>query len=308
MKKILLVILLILLSGYACNTGQQEIRFKKKQLPPPPPAPAVKAAVPTETTYIHYDPRHCLACHVKIPEGGKDKLLKFKGDFKYLCKCHFTASETYLHPVDIEPSQEFKAIMPEKFPLSQGKITCSTCHDIFIQCQENQKFFQKKNMFLRKKPGDRVSDFCFDCHNKSKFAMYNPHVQLDQHGAVIEDKCLYCHTEIPDVNRTDYKDAKLVGDIEALCMRCHSKINQQSLHDRHLLRKPSKKVLGTIQAIQEQYNTILPLSDNDELICATCHNPHQKGTIPLARAGARGAGEHHRHRLPGNICMKCHQM
>jgi len=310
MKKILLVILLILLGGFACNAGRQEIGFKKKQLPsahPPLPA-AAEVLPPTATTYIHYDPRYCSACHLKLPAGGNDKLLKFEGDFKYLCKCHFTASETYLHPVDVEPSEAYKARMSGKFPLSGGKITCGTCHDIYLQCQEDQKFFQKENKFLRKNPAEKVSDFCFECHDKSKYKMYNPHLQLDRNGAVIEVKCLYCHTKIPDVNRADYHDVKLIGNIKPLCRRCHIKLSHRSLHDRHVGRKPSKKVLATIKAIQRQYNTILPLSEDGELVCATCHNPHQKGTIPASRAGARGAGEHYRHRLPGNICMKCHQM
>ena len=194
------------------------------------------------------------------------------------------------------------------FPLFKEKITCNTCHDIYIQCQEDQKPFQKQNMFLRKPTSEKSSDFCFKCHDKSKFSMYNPHKQLDSKGAIIDTKCLYCHTEIPDVQKAGYPDAKLIGDIKALCQRCHSKLSRQSLHDRHLMRKPPEKILETIRRLQDQYNVILPLSEDNELVCATCHNPHEKGTIPTGRAGAKGADEHYRHRLPGNICIKCHQM
>jgi len=307
MRKQLFAIIIILSIGASCNYGYKEIRFPKKETPAPvQPQPVAKAV--TAETYVHYNANYCLACHIEIPKAGSSKSLKYEGNFQLLCKCHFASSQTYLHPVDVEPSRAYKLRMTNSFPLFENKITCNTCHDIYIQCQEDQKLFQKQNMFLRKSPSETNTDFCFKCHEEAKFSRYNPHKQLDSKGAIIDTKCLYCHSQIPDVQKTGYSDAKLIGDIKALCQRCHSKLSRQSLHDRHLLRKPSVEILATIRRLQDQYNVILPLSENNELVCATCHNPHEKGAIPVERAGSKGAGEHHRHRLPGNLCMKCHQM
>ena len=307
MRKLLITIIFIIFSAYSCSYEHKELSFPQRKLPAPVRSkPAVEAL--TAKTYIHYNANHCLACHEEIPKAGAGKSLRYDGNFQQLCRCHFTSSQVYLHPVDIEPSQEYKSRMANTFPLFEEKITCNTCHDIYIQCQEDQKLFQQQNMFLRKSPSESRTDFCFKCHDKRKFSMYNPHKQLDSRGVIIETKCLYCHTEIPDVQKSDYPDAKLIGDIKDLCMRCHSKLSKESLHDRHVLHKPSAEVLQNIRRLQDQYNVVLPLSENNELVCATCHNPHEKGTIPLGRAGAKGADEHYRHRLPGNLCVKCHQM
>lgn len=74
----------------------------------------------------------------------------------------------------------------------------------------------------------------------------------------------------------------------------------------HLVLPPvvfTKKMKRT----EKQFGIVLPLDYNGKINCATCHNPHQKGVIPLARFGAGGAGENYKKRFLGNICMACHE-
>ena len=308
--KRLLVTIFVFLAFFGCRTEQKDKTFVRKDTPLPridKPVEASSSEAASASTDIHYNAKYCSECHTHTPERGKDKFLKFEGSFKQLCKCHYDAPGVYLHPVDIAPSEKIKAEIPSDFALREGKISCGTCHDIFIQCQVNQKLFQKDEKFLRRRQSKKRTDICFECHDRTKFNVYNPHKQLNTDGNLIQETCLYCHTIIPDVNTAKHEDAKLIGNNEALCMRCHKKNNKASLHDTHV-RKPSPKVLTRIRLMEKQFNIVLPLNADGMVTCVTCHNPHEKGVIPTKRPGAGGAGEDKRHRLSENICIKCHEM
>jgi hypothetical protein len=228
-----------------------------------------------------------------------------------LCRCHYSASNNYVHPVDRRPSRNMIDRIPAQFPLWEGQITCITCHDIFIQCEDRplDRAFLKDQKFLRGAPFETEADICFQCHNIESYRMYNPHLQLDAHKEIIKDKCLYCHSELPDEKQTNAKDARLIGNLQALCIRCHMKAPRQDFHAKHL-RKPTAEVLDRIKQLEQQDNIILPLSEDGMITCATCHNPHEKGVIPDVRAGAKGAGEKWRQRLAdtNTMCIKCHPL
>jgi hypothetical protein len=262
-----------------------------------------------ETTDIHYSTRYCLECHEKIPRKGRDKFLRFGGDFTRLCRCHGYSKGTYIHPVDIEPSEEKKAKIPKGFPLQDGKITCITCHDIYMQCQviRIDKGLRRRLMFLRGAPFKRRTDLCFRCHDEKKYKMLDPHNQINENGEVIAEKCLYCHTEKPDEKTATFKDVKFYGDLMVLCQRCHGTMERHPGNAPHL-RKPSEKLLERMKALETYYETILPLDYYGRLTCATCHNPHEKGVIPAGRSGSKGAEEKFRLRLSVDMCKECHGM
>ena len=304
MRRFVLSIIIFLWSfGYICyqngivfagNENQNRPRIENKDV--------------TDTTNIHYSGKYCTVCHDQIPRNGK-KFLKYGEDYKQLCRCHYQMAVRDIHPSDIEPPEEFKKRMPKDFPLRKGKIACITCHDIFAQCRDVKPTdtFTRTENFLRGAPYRKLTTLCYKCHDKTKFERYNPHEQLDKNGKIITLKCLYCHKKVPDVKEAEYKDVTLIGDLVPLCVRCHNKANKGTLHASHL-RKPSPKVLARIKQMEVEYGIVLPLDDDGKITCATCHNPHEKGVIPDERAGAKGAGKEHRQRLPGNLCIKCHDM
>jgi len=135
--------------------------------------------------------------------------------------------------------------------------------------------------------------------------MLDPHNQLTENGEIVVEKCLYCHVEKPDEKHAGFQDVKLVGNLEILCQRCHGERSHPA--GANHLRKPSAQTLAVMKKGEKQYNIVLPLDYDGKVTCATCHNPHEKGVIPAERVGAKGAGEKFRHRLPGKICMACHQ-
>ncbi len=257
----------------------------------------------TDTTNIHFTGKYCTECHMEIPEKGQDISLKFDGDFNKLCRCHSTSPESYLHPVDIKLSKEKRERVPEDLPLPDGKITCITCHDLAKQCQKSLV----KETSLRGAPYPKRTDFCYKCHNDKKYAMLDPHNQLDGEGDIVEEKCLYCHLNKPDENHERFEDLKLIGNLAVLCQRCHMIKGNHSGNKNHLI-KPSEKGLKRINELKEKFDVIIPLDEEGKMTCVSCHNPHERGVIPAERPGAKGADELFKHRVPGKMCIECHQM
>jgi hypothetical protein len=314
MKKIVVLAIIVSLYSAGCYSDRKKTVFGGKDRTPPiftedQKTDALLGTFASDTTDIHYSSRYCLECHESSPKKGGNKSLRFGGDFKILCRCHYNTSANYVHPVDIVPSEEITPRIPAEFPLKDGQVSCSTCHDIVVQCRDNQvdRIFLKEQKFLRGAPLQTKTSICFRCHDAGKYQMYNPHNQLTKKNEIIEEKCLYCHAEIPDSKKTTLKDAKLIGNLQAMCARCHMRSVKQIFHANHL-RQPSPQVLAQIKQMEDQYSIILPLGNDGQITCATCHNPHEKGVIPDKRSGAKGASEARRHRLSGNMCIKCHPM
>ena len=137
--------------------------------------------------------------------------------------------------------------------------------------------------------------------------MLDIHNQLDSNGKIIVKKCLYCHADKPDESRARYKDVKFIGDLEMLCQRCHVIRGSHSGNFNHMVR-PSASTLAHMQAVEIKFGIILPLDENGQLTCITCHNPHDKGVIQADIPSAKGAGSKYRHRLPERLCLVCHQI
>ena len=264
----------------------------------------------TEKTDLHYSGKYCSECHEKTPIKDKDKSLKFGGDFVQLCKCHGYNPGTYIHPVDIFPSEEKKPMIPDDLPLLEGKVSCITCHDIYLQCKDNPKFKVINRRFLRGAPYVSRTDLCFRCHDEKKYTMLDPHNQLNKEGKIIEEKCLYCHVEKPDEKNAHFEDVKLIGNLEVLCFRCHFKQSQFHPINANHFRKPSKNTRMIMKRSEKKFNIILPLNYKGKITCPTCHNPHERGVLPAGQANAKGASEKYRLRMAAEkleICVACHE-
>ena len=313
MKTITTIAFIIALFSAGCTYETQDTRFGKAgtrwAFKSEPEAPQPFISKVSNTTDIHYSASYCTECHVNIPPKQGPQFLRYGGDFKLLCRCHYSTSENYIHPVDLEPSQALKTRIPAELPLRDGKITCATCHDIVTQCTDKhtEREFLKEDKFLRGAPLENRTTLCFKCHNIKEYKKFNPHEQLDQKKQIIDARCLYCHDEIPDEKRADYEDIKLLEKPAVLCLGCHGRISVHQWHTRHL-RKPPFEIEKQIKELEAHYDIILPLDPDGKITCSTCHNPHEKGVIPDKRVGAKGAGKKFRHRIENNMCVKCHPM
>lgn len=273
-------------------------------------ANAINSSRLPETVDLHYSDKYCTECHEKKPKEGGETYLKYNSDFTQLCKCHGYTPGSYIHPVNVKPSEEKKAKIPKEFPLVNGMLTCITCHDMYLQCKSNPRFKKLNRQFLRGAPYVSRTTLCFRCHDEKKYTMLDPHNQLTETGSIIIDKCLYCHVEKPDEKTATFREVKLIGQLEVLCFRCHFK--QSRLHPinaNHLV-KPSDKIVENMKDSELKFGIILPLNYDGKITCPTCHNPHERGVIPRDKASAKGASEKYRLRLSEanlQICVACHK-
>jgi hypothetical protein len=265
----------------------------------------LQSKVVRQDTNVHYAGKYCEECHIQVPEKGVDTILKFGGDFKQLCRCHNYNAGNYIHPVYVKPSEEKKSRIPREFPLENGELTCSTCHDVYIQCQQSKSLPVNIN-FLRGAPYSNREEICFRCHDITRYKKNNPHKkQLNGNGEIIAEKCLYCHVEKPDEMTAIFEEVKYLGNLTLHCQRCHNIREKHPSGTDHFL-KPPEKILKTMNKLEVRFGMIFPLDKDGKITCVTCHNPHDRGVIPADRRGSMGAGEKFKHRIPQLMCQACH--
>jgi len=265
--------------------------------------PVAQTPVVDETTNIHYTGKFCNECHERTPVKGGQIYLKFGGDYQQLCRCHHGMSPGYCHPLDIKFEKGNKLNLPSDLPLSDGKMTCNTCHDVYKQCQK--QLFDRQS--LRGAPYEWETDFCYRCHDRKTYQKLNAHHQVQTDGTLNARMCLYCHRKKPDEKTATYKDVTFIGDMRALCRRCHDIEGNHPGNFDHMAKKPSTDGLKRMEAMIEKYDIILPLAPDGKMTCITCHNPHEKGTIAADKPAAKGADSKYRERVPGKMCIECHQ-
>ncbi|MBI5559273.1 MAG: hypothetical protein HY885_16745 [Deltaproteobacteria bacterium] len=255
----------------------------------------------------HWKNVMCIACHQGTPAKGNPSLLG-NGDINEICnRCHkseFARAE--MHPVGIIPSKNVK--IPEDMPLQNGKLSCETCHQSSLQesalalnsvGKDNPKFLRRSGLSR--------NQFCFLCHFQEAYRRLNPHQQLTKEGHIKKETCLFCHASLPDIyifgpNNVIF----IVDDPNEYCIGCHPGFKEaHPAGGRHLV-KPSDKIMKALSTSINRIGVELPLY-NGKIVCATCHNPHEKGVIKYP-ASAEGSQRKNKLRLmPGIIqCTGCH--
>lgn len=272
----------------------------------------------SKRTNPHLRDAFCLTCHTEEPEKGVPNI-RFNGNVIDACMhCHkdeFKWRTADFHPVNVSVDIPGRH-KPKNLVLFDEKVTCLTCH--LVDCQvENKKEVKKINkVFLRGGPDGKPdgspyqhrSDICFECHERDAYAKYNVHDQIDSRGIVREGVCLYCHRVQPDRKlKTQKQDSSnLVAPMIDLCVRCHRDKFHPGQKD-HI--KPVSADMQKRKSVYEiEQNVFFPMSEEGNVTCVTCHNPHEKGIIPWG-AGAKGADEPDKLRLAkkdGLLCQVCH--
>lgn len=150
--------------------------------------------------------------------------------------------------------------------------------------------------------------------------LINPHEQINEEGEVIWGTCAVCHKNIPDIAKEkSIKDVSLHfdEDLNQICRRCHlvrphpgaegiSATMSGFIAPDHLVAPP-KGIINSIRLNLKDVPTILPLDPKTgKIICATCHNPHERGL--LVGKADWGADSSMRLRSAGlDICQYCHR-
>jgi len=138
-----------------------------------------------------------------------------------------------------------------------------------------------------------MAAFCTRCHDSKESERTNIHILLD--GPVdgkrelIEERCTFCHLEVPDtqlklIGDQTNESAKLRLPVEKLCLGCHLKTPHLNAVN-HLVEMPNEtsnampgKMVEYLKQESKKSEYRLPLSEG-HITCITCHTSHQRGVV-----------------------------
>ena len=195
------------------------------------------------------------------------------------------------HLFEVEPSEDIS--IPDTFPLNKNKqIDCQTCHGIKdMKEQDFEKIDKQDEKFFREGPYQKLTDFCYRCHDTKQYQRDNIHKMLDDDGKIIKKTCLYCHEETLDPEEDIKADElKLRLPPQNICYGCH-------LYTPHFnalshQQKPDKDMKKRIKKYEQEHKIILPLSNDEKVMCITCHSSHQIDVIDQEKPAGKQVDNH----------------
>lgn len=183
------------------------------------------------------------------------------------------------HIVGVKPSKDID--VPKQFKIGQEEeLICATCHGLKdIDKTPIDKVETESADFLVGGRYRRLTDFCYRCHDEKKTQRENIHVMLDKHGDIKKKNCTFCHEEVPDRDKKlKLTELKLRLPITKICYGCHLK-DPHFNSVEHQVKPAQKEMLKRIEKNSEEQGILVLLSKKQEVLCISCHTPHQYGVI-----------------------------
>jgi hypothetical protein len=241
----------------------------------------------------------CFVCHqVPIREGEEIRFAGGKENIALCNECHLRPGiRRAPHVVDVGSKEGTWRMDYLGYPLKQGKLVCSTCHDEVSHGKKDPA----NPRFLRGGPYTDNDAFCYRCHLEDREQRNNPHRQIDGFGRIRREACRVCHKNDPDTSKSLPANRAMVGEESAICAMCHELRPHPSVN--HMVRLPQNMV-RLKDEYEKRHQVTLPLREDGFIQCSTCHNPHAKGILK----GAAGVGGGSRYRVPDfrEMCAPCH--
>ena len=283
-----------------------------------------KKISPQEIPNPHWKKDNCISCHAQTAGKASRDNLRNKTSDSSCSHCHIRELDhNYIHPVDIRPSRTristIKTSMRQEINKTGGKVTCSTCHDISLQCKMENTQRHENPLFLRAGPYSHRYDLCTQCHQEDSYQRFNPHEHVNDRGEIIEAKCITCHDGeievLKNAKNIDQVSFHIKTDLNEMCWGCHKwkphpggsfNFFKSGKAPNHLV-KPSDEIVERINKTLKEKNVLMPLEpETGKVFCATCHNPHAKNVIKNI-AAAKGAESKSKLRSK-KVCNNCHIM
>jgi predicted CXXCH cytochrome family protein len=275
-------------------------------------APALAEAANTPSP--HWRKGSCDACHLDAQPATGQAALKTTPAQAVCSECHGKKGFSVCrHRSDITPEPARTAEFDDALQtgLDDGKVVCTTCHDMAPHCALDVKQRYRNTSFLRSGPFDTSSEQCFGCHSKSGYRQKTPHMQVSK-GKIKEGTCVFCHGNVPQQDASgQWMPVQFAtqGPLSQLCSGCHGVGPHPSSSMKgksgwiHMVVPPP----DYLERMQEKVATSggsMPLDPHTgEITCATCHNPHAR-----TLEGYPSSGEKSKSKLRyGDICGVCHE-
>jgi predicted CXXCH cytochrome family protein len=225
----------------------------------------------------------CPKCHVDASENPKVLVTSVT----QLClPCHKKKVRRSPHPVDVRPEL---VRVPADLPLSNGKITCNTCHN--VHDKERTSVFGGKSYFLRRAAAGR--EFCVACHEvgsgKSRYmevvaaAHIGNRYKVTEASALLDPMsldCIGCHDgSLGKV--AEYRIGQGVWD------------HNQGSHPVGVDYREGRMKRGQLRPLSSVSRKLRLF--NGKIGCGTCHDLYSRNPAMLAMSneGSR-------------MCLSCH--
>ncbi|RKZ67510.1 MAG: hypothetical protein DRQ48_09670 [Gammaproteobacteria bacterium] len=186
------------------------------------------------------------------------------------------------HVVDVDVPDSMA--IPEKFPLNKkGQIDCKTCHGVKdIEEIPFDEIDRDANDFFKQGPYPKLTDLCYQCHDREVNKRENIHQLLDDKGELKKQKCKFCHVETPDLDKEYVReDFEFRLPPQKLCLGCHLKTPHLNANN-HLL-EVDDDMLERIKKYELEHQVHLPLNGKS-ITCISCHAVHEKGVLDIHKA------------------------
>ncbi len=222
----------------------------------------------------------CVLCHYDVKKDPAN----IKPTLTLACRaCHLEQEKMKSHPSSVYPSMT----IPGDMPLTNGKLTCLTCH--FVHMKENVRYFTKKHNFLRRQV--RGMFFCTICHNIDKdrhlvFDNIHPGSYTVTDNSTRVDRtslgCIECHdTHIKSPvrslgagnwnhNKKEYNHPIGIS-YRKLTSRKMNEFRPEGVLNKSIRLYNGKIGCGTCHNIYSQEKNMLAMSNRKSRLCLECH-------------------------------------
>lgn len=254
----------------------------------------------------------------------------------------------FSHPLEVAVAGTITALQLPLFDSDgrkkrSGTISCSTCHDVhdprplFAGTPEGEG---QREGFLRSIPGEGAAGLCIHCHTQQSAVQGSKHDLTMANGALtgLSDltpagggACSFCHaphgavtrrylwtglSAPPHLKQSEAEASSDANVIVTICSGCHAEGGIASNRAPVVALHPPGLVMpyGMQSAAEDGfplYNPEGEIIPDGDIVCATCHNPHQwdAGTQGAAsEIGNRGtaATSFLREGVHQSLCASCH--
>jgi len=171
--------------------------------------------------------------------------------------------------------------IPDTFQLGEeNQLICATCHGLKdIDKTPIEDVDTASADFLVGGGYRKITGFCYRCHDEKNTQRDNIHIMLNEQGEINKKQCEYCHEEVPDRETvTSLKDVKLRLPLTTICLGCHLKDPHFNAVE-HQVKPAKEEMLTRIEKNSQQQGIIVSLNEKNEVVCVSCHSPHQYGVI-----------------------------
>jgi predicted CXXCH cytochrome family protein len=220
----------------------------------------------------------CIMCHV----DEKNAPLNIRPSLINACEdCHRNVKETQMHPTDVYATIP----VPEDMPLTDGKLTCITCH--YVHPKKGKQLIEKHYFLRRLVRGPLFCSICHELNEKGHVVVDKIHpgsFEVTDHEASIDRVSLGC-IECHDTYFKEKSDrigvgnwrhtSKMTHPIGVLYREARSK-KMNSFRPESMLKKEivlfvGKIGCGTCHSIYSSNRAMLVMDNMGSRLCRECH-------------------------------------